>query len=185
MITPAMLDTPLCFDAMREVGSGLGSGGFVVYDTTRSIVDVLGVLLRFLAVESCGQCNACKLGTGAMSEIVQRVQRGEAEQTDLETLLRRSHTVTDQNRCFLPVGAQLIVGSTVEAFVDEFVATVEAGDPTPADLPIPLIDWIDDDTGEVTWHPRVHLRRSDWADADEDPVATRLAALRGEGTGED
>jgi NADH-quinone oxidoreductase subunit F len=178
VITPAMLDTPLCFDAMRAAGSGLGSGGFVVYDTSRSIVDVLAVLMRFLAVESCGQCNACKLGTGEMSAILTSVQHGEASQTDLETLLKRAQTVTDQNRCYLPVGAQVMVGSTVEAFVDEFVACVQAGKPTPADLPTPLIEWIDDDTGEVAYHPRYHLKRTDWSYSDEDPSAERLAAIR-------
>ena len=179
VITPDMLDTPLCFDAMRAAGSGLGSGGFVVYDTSRSIVDVLAVLMRFLAVESCGQCNACKLGTGEMSAILASVQRGEATQTDLETLLKRAQTVTDQNRCYLPVGAQVMVGSTVEAFVDEFVATVQRGEPTPADLPTPLIEWIDDDTGEVAHHSRYHLKRTDWSYSDEDPGAERLAAIRG------
>jgi NADH-quinone oxidoreductase subunit F len=113
----------------------MGSGGFVVYDSSRNIVDVLATLIRFLAVESCGQCNACKLGNTAMDELLAKVQRGEAQQTDLEALLRRSHTVTDQNRCYLPVGSQLLVGSTVQAFVDEFVATVERGEPTPPTSP--------------------------------------------------
>ncbi len=180
VITEQHLDVPLGFDEMREAGVGLGSGGFIVYDRSRSIVDVLSVLLNFLAVESCGQCNACKLGNTEMAAILRRVQAGEATQTDLEALLRRSHTVTDQNRCYLPVGSQLLVGSTVEAFVDEFVATVEAGTPTPADLPTPLITSIDEDTGEVTYHDRYHLRQLDWSDADEDPAAQRLAALRGE-----
>ena len=180
VITPDMLDVPLCFDAMQEAGSGLGSGGFIVYDTSRSIVDVLQVLINFLAVESCGQCNACKLGNTEMAAILARVQAGEATQTDLEGLVRRSHTVTDQNRCYLPVGSQLLVGSTVEAFVDEFVATVEAGEPTPADLPTPLIEHLDEDTGEVRYHERYHLRQLDWSYADEDPVEERLAALRGE-----
>jgi len=178
VITPKLLDTPLCFDAMKYAGAGLGSGGFVVYDTSRSIVDVLSVLVNFLAVESCGQCNACKLGNTEMAEILAKVQRGEATQTDLEALLRRSHTVTDQNRCYLPVGSQLLVGSTVEAFVDEFVATVQAGEPTPADLPTPLIDAIDEDTGEVRYHERYHLRQLDWSYSDEDPTQVRLDALR-------
>jgi hypothetical protein len=72
-----------------------------------------------------------------MAAILAKVQRGEATQTDLETLLRRSHTVTDQNRCYLPVGSQLLVGSTVAAFVDEFVETVQRGAPTPATGPTP------------------------------------------------
>jgi NADH-quinone oxidoreductase subunit F len=178
LITPEMLDTPLDFDAMRAVGTGLGSGGYVVYDTSRSIVDVLATLIHFLAIESCGQCNACKLGNGEMDAILASMQRGEATQTDLERMVVRSHTVTDQNRCYLPVGSQALVGSAVNAFVDEFVATVEAGEPTPADLPVPLIEHIDEATGEVTFHERYHLKRSDWSYEDEDPSAQRLDALR-------
>ncbi|HSK24703.1 MAG TPA: NADH-ubiquinone oxidoreductase-F iron-sulfur binding region domain-containing protein [Egicoccus sp.] len=178
VLTPERLDVALGFDEMADIGAGMGSGGFIVYDTSRSIVDVLAVLIHFLAIESCGQCNACKLGNTAMDEILAKVQRGEATQADLETLLRRSHTVTDANRCYLPVGSQLLVASTMQAFVDEFVATVERGEPTPADLPTPLIESIDEETGEVTWHPRYHLKQSDWSYADEDPRDERLDALR-------
>ena len=178
VITEELLDTPLCFDAMQQAGSGLGSGGFIVYDTSRSIVDVMSVLLNFLAVESCGQCNACKLGNTAMAELLAKVQRGEAQQTDLESLLRWSQTVTDSNRCYLPVGSQLVVGSTVQAFVDELVDTVDAGVPTPADLPTPLIEHIDEDSGEVTYHDRYHLKQLDWSYADEHPGALRLEAIR-------
>jgi NADH-quinone oxidoreductase subunit F len=177
VILPHHLDTPLGFDEMAAVGIGMGSGGFVVYDRSRNIVDVLATLIRFLAVESCGQCNACKLGNTAMDELLAKVQRGEGAQTDLEALLRRSHTVTDQNRCYLPVGSQLLVGSTVQAFVDEFVATVERGEPTPADVPVPLIDHLDEATGEVTYHPRYHLKQYDWSYADEDPGDVRLRAI--------
>jgi NADH-quinone oxidoreductase subunit F len=177
VILPQHLDTPLGFDEMQQAGIGMGSGGFVVYDSTRSIVDVLATLIHFLAVESCGQCNACKLGNLAMDEVLRKVQRGQATQTDLEALLRRSHTVTDQNRCYLPVGSQLLVGSTVQAFVDEFVATVERGEPTPGDVPVPLIDHLDEATGEVTYHPRYHLKQPDWSYADEDPGEERLRAI--------
>jgi NADH-quinone oxidoreductase subunit F len=180
VITPEHLDVPLCFDATRDAGIGMGSGGFIVYDHSRSIVDVLSVLVNFLSVESCGQCNACKLGNGAMAELLAKVQRGQAAPTDLEALLRWSHSVTDQNRCYLPVGSQLVVGSTVAAFVDEFVATVESREPTPADLPTPLIEHLDEATGEVVYPERYHLKQPDWSYADEDPGELRLEALRGE-----
>jgi NADH-quinone oxidoreductase subunit F len=178
VITPEHLDVPLCFDAMRDAGLGLGSGGFIVYDRSRSIVDILSVLLGFLSVESCGQCNACKLGTVEMAALLRRCQAGEAEPRDLEALLWRSRTVTDQNRCYLPVGAQLVVDTTVAAFVDEFVTTVQRGEPTPADLPTPIIEHIDPDTGQVTYHERYHLKRTDWSFADVDPAEERMAALR-------
>jgi NADH-quinone oxidoreductase subunit F len=181
VITPAHLDTPLGFDEMRDAGIGMGSGGFIVYDSSRAIVDVLAVLMHFLAIESCGQCNACKLGNTEMASILEQIQRGEADQTDLERLLRRAHTVTDQNRCYLPVGSQLLLVSTVQAFTDEIVATVESGKPTSADLPTPLIEHIDESTGEVTYHPRYHLKQGDWSYADQDPSQQRLASLRTDG----
>jgi NADH-quinone oxidoreductase subunit F len=179
VITPDMLDTPLDFDAFKEAGSGMGSGGFMVYDSSRSIVDVAAMLVHFLAIESCGQCNACKLGNMDIDALLTKVQRGEAVQRDLEDILKRTHTVTDQNRCYLPVGTQVTIASTVEAFVDEFVATVEEGIPTPADIPVPLIDHIDEDTGEVSYHPRYYLKRTDWSYADEDPREERARAISG------
>jgi NADH-quinone oxidoreductase subunit F len=178
VITPDLLDTPLTFDDMKAAGLGLGSGGFIVYDSSRSMIDVLSVLVNFLAVESCGQCNACKLGNGEMAEILATAQRGEATPVDLERLLRRNQTVTDQNRCYLPVGSQLVVGSTVPAFVDEFAGTVERGERTPGGLPTPLIEHIDEDTGEVTYHPRYHLKRADWSYEGEDPVEQRRQSVR-------
>ncbi len=177
VITPAMLDTPLDFDAFARAGSGMGSGGFVVYDDSRSIVDVAATMAHFLAIESCGQCNACKLGNLDIDALLAKVQRGEATQRDLEDILKRTQTVTDQNRCYLPVGTQVTIASTVQAFVDEFVATVDKGEPTPADIPVPLIDHIDTDSGEVTYHPRYHLKQADWSYADEDPQAARLRAI--------
>lgn len=175
------LDTPLGFDELRDVGVGMGSGGFIVYDSSRSIVDVLETLLNFLSVESCGQCNACKLGLLEVASLLRKMQTGAADDTDLERLIRRTHGVTDQNRCFLPVGGQQVVISTIDAFVDEFIATIDEGEPTPADLPTPLIDHIDHATGEVTYHPRYHLKQSDWSYADADPAEQRLASLRTEG----
>jgi len=172
------LDTPLCFDAMRDAGVGMGSGGFIVYGRDRSILDVLSVLVNFLSVESCGQCNACKLGNGAMAETLANLQAGLGGRTDLEALLQRAATVTDQNRCYLPVGSQLLVGSTVAAFEDELIETVDAGARTSADLPMPLIVDIDHDEGVVHYHDRYHLRQPDWSYADEDPNAQRLEAIR-------
>jgi NADH:ubiquinone oxidoreductase subunit F (NADH-binding) len=180
VITPDLLDTPMSFDAMADAGVGMGSGGFIVYDSSRAIVDVMSVLINFLSVESCGQCNACKLGNGDMAETLAAIQAGLGSRTDLESLLRRSVTVTDQNRCYLPVGSQLLVQSTIAAFEDELIATVDAGNPTPADLPTPLILEIDEDAGTVHYHDRYHLKQVDWSYADEDPGAQRLDAIRGD-----
>jgi len=152
VITPDLLDDPLDFERLRADGAAIGSGGFVVYDSTRPILRVLAALSSFLARESCGQCNACKLGTAAITDDLERLCRGEGDAGTVEALWRRVATVTDANRCYLPVGEQLTVGSTLDRYAEEIAAGL--GRPVPAsDVPIPLIDDIDVDTGQVTFAP--------------------------------
>lgn len=166
VITPGMLDVELCFDAMKEAGSGLGSGGFIVYDSSNCIVRVLATLSRFLSIESCGQCWACKIGTGEITGLLEKVDEGRGTGTDLEEILKRARYVTDSNRCYLPVGEQLMVGSTVEAFQRDFIDHIGRPCPSERDVPVPKIESIDHDTGEVVYDRRYHLKQPDWSYAE-------------------
>ena len=166
VITPEMLDTPLGFDEMAAIDTGLGSGGFVVYDTDRCIVKVTATLSRFLALESCGQCLACKLGTAEIFDRLDALVRGEGTHADIDEVRRRTETVTDQNRCYLPVGAALVVRSTIDTFADAFAAHVgRASDPAVA-VPVPKISALDPPTGRVEFDPDYDRKRSDWSYAD-------------------
>jgi hypothetical protein len=55
VILPEQIDTPLDFDSMRQVRSGLGAGGFAVFDETACMVRAAHLYSRFLWVESCGR----------------------------------------------------------------------------------------------------------------------------------
>ena len=55
------LDTPLTYEDMAAAGSGLGSGGYIVFDDHDDLVAITAGVSRFLAVESCGQCSPCKI----------------------------------------------------------------------------------------------------------------------------
>lgn len=163
VITPDVLDLPMDFDSFDEAGTGLGSGGFVVYDSSRDIVQVTAALARFLAIESCGQCLACKLGTADMFERLQRLVDGEGTATDIEQIRKRTLTVTDQNRCYLPVGAALLIRSTLDRFPDAFTAHIgHATDPAIA-VSVPKITDFDPDAAHVTFDPDYHRKRSDWS----------------------
>ncbi len=163
VITPDVLDLPMDFDSFDEAGMGLGSGGFVVYDSSRDIVQVAAALARFLAIESCGQCLACKLGTADMFERLQRLVDGDGTDTDIEEIRRRTLTVTDLNRCYLPVGAALLIRSTLDRFPEAFADHVgRASDPAVA-VAVPKITDFDTDTGEFTFDPDYHRKRSDWS----------------------
>ena len=163
VITPDVLDLPMDFDSFAEAGTGLGSGGMAVYDTSRDIVQVCATLARFLAVESCGQCLACKLGTADMFERLDRLADGRGNAADIAEIRKRTETVTDLNRCYLPVGAALVVRSTIDRFADEFHDHIgRAGDPAVAITVPKIVDW-DDGAQAFTLDHDYHRKRSDWS----------------------
>jgi NADH-quinone oxidoreductase subunit F len=167
VISPEQLDTPLGFDPMRAVGTALGSGGFVVYDDSACIVRATLSFSRFLYVESCAQCPACKHGTGAITELLERIDRGEGSDGDVETILARALTVTDAQRCALPTGETLIAQSAVQVFGHEFAEHFGRGCPRPRDLPLPKILDFDEETGTFLYDERYRLKQPDWTYADE------------------
>ena len=167
IIAPEQLDTPLGFDTMGAVGSGLGSGGFVVYDDSACIVRATLAFSRFLYVESCGQCPACKHGTGAITDLLERIDRGEGSEADVETILARALTVTDAQRCALPTGETLIAQSAIQVFGSEFAEHFGRPCPRPRDLPVPKIVDFDGRAGDFHFDERYHLKQPDWTYADE------------------
>jgi len=167
IIAPEQLDTPLGFDPMRAVGTGLGSGGFVVYDDSACIVRATLAFSRFLYVESCGQCPACKHGTGAITDLLERIDRGEGSDGDVETILARALTVTDAQRCALPTGETLIAQSMIQVFGSELAEHLGRGCPRPRDLPVPKLVDFDEDAGDFAFDERYHLKQPDWTYAGE------------------
>jgi NADH-quinone oxidoreductase subunit F len=170
VISPEQLDTPLSFDAMRAVGTGLGSGGFVVYDDSACIVRATLAFSRFLYVESCAQCPACKHGTGAITDLLGRIDRGEGSAIDVDTILARALTVTDAQRCALPTGETLIAQSAIQVFGSEFAEHFGRGCVRPRDLPLPKIVDFDEDAGDFVYDERYRLKRPDWTYAEEPPA---------------
>ena len=167
IIAPEQLDTPLGFDTMGAVGTGLGSGGFVVYDDSACIIRATLAFSRFLYVESCAQCPACKHGTGAITDLLERIERGEGSEADVETILARALTVTDAQRCALPTGETLIAQSAIQVFGSEFVEHFGRACPRPRDLPVPKIVDFDEHAGDFRFDERYHLKQPDWTYADE------------------
>ena len=163
VITPDLLDLPMDFDSFTEAGTGLGSGGFIVYDSSRCIVQITAMLARFLAIESCGQCLACKLGTAEMLERLERLVAGSGTTDDIATIRKTTGSVTDLNRCYLPVGAALLVRSTIDTFADAFAARV--GNPSPPEraVEVPKIRDIDLEEGRVQLDPDYWRKQLDWS----------------------
>jgi NADH-quinone oxidoreductase subunit F len=165
VITGDHLDVPATYEDLRAAGGGLGSAGFVVYDDTADMVSVARMFARFLHVESCGQCGACKLHSGGISETLERLEAGQADDHDVAELGALLRMVTDQNRCYLPIELQTVVASILRAFPDEVVAHLD-GSPASASPPreyhLPKILDMDPARGTVTYDHRIALKRPDW-----------------------
>jgi NADH:ubiquinone oxidoreductase subunit F (NADH-binding) len=145
------LDCGLDPEELRAAGSGLGSGGFTVFDDSTCIVEATLVFARFLAQESCAQCPPCKTNSLGISALLERIQVGEGRETDLEQLAERCRSVTAGKRCHLPTGEAALVASALELFRAEFVAHLGSRCPSPRALTLPRIADLDEATGEFTY----------------------------------
>jgi NADH-quinone oxidoreductase subunit F len=126
----------LDFEAPAEAGSMLGSGSVIVLDESSCAVETALITARFFNHESCGKCTPCREGTWWQSKILERVERGEGRDDDLEVLVDVSDNMSapelpyaPKGQCFCPLGdgAAWSVRSAVQLFKDEFVQHIEDG----------------------------------------------------------
>ncbi|MEY2433952.1 MAG: NADH-quinone oxidoreductase subunit [Acidimicrobiaceae bacterium] len=164
VVTGDQLDVPVSYEGMEAIGSGLGSAGFVVYDDTTSMVEVAHIVSQFLYVESCGQCPACKLGTGEITHQLAGLTAGKADADAIEVIGARLRSVTDGNRCYLPVEEQRVVASLLRAFPEEFLDAEEGTPVARRGLLVPKL--IDVNSAGAVLDERQARKRPDWTYAD-------------------
>ncbi|MDQ3991332.1 MAG: SLBB domain-containing protein [Actinomycetota bacterium] len=167
ILTEEQFDTPLDFDSMAAVGSGLGSGGFVVYDDSACIVAVALAFSRFLYVESCAQCPPCKHGSREITEALERIEEGGGAEADLDLIQARARTVTDGQRCYLPTGESLIAQSVLQLFATELKEHLGRPCPSDRDIAVPKMADYDEDAGRFAYDDRYPSKRPDWTYPDD------------------
>jgi NADH-quinone oxidoreductase subunit F len=113
-IEAAQFDTALSYEAFAAIGSGLGTGGFIVLDDGSDLVAVAQGIARFLAVESCGQCTPCKSDGLAIAQLLDTMRTSTASRDTLTMLDGRFATVDDGARCALAGQQRAAVASLVE-----------------------------------------------------------------------
>jgi NADH-quinone oxidoreductase subunit F len=158
---PDQLDVAMSYEGMAAAGSGLGAAGFAVYDDQACMVEVARAYSRFLYVESCNQCPACKLGSGAITTLLEKVEAGRGTELDVDTIGARLKAVTDGNRCYLPVQEQAVVSSLLRSFPEEFADHLEGRPcPRPGRVIVPkLVDLVD---GTARYDERQTTKQPDW-----------------------
>jgi NADH-quinone oxidoreductase subunit F len=153
---------PLDFDSMRQIGSGLGAAGFAVFDDSACIVRAAHLYSRFLYVESCGQCPACKFGTGEATRLLAEVESEGASAQTVESILVRAKSSTDGQKCALPTGESLLIQSLVQVFADEFRGHIGSSCPLPRELTFhKIVDW-DPAVERFVYDETYDHRQPDW-----------------------
>ncbi|MDQ4130126.1 MAG: hypothetical protein M3133_03915, partial [Actinomycetota bacterium] len=103
-------------------------------DDSACLVAAAQQFSRFLAVESCGQCPPCKLGSLEITSRLRRIESGEGTDADISEIGGWLDKVTDGNRCYLAVEERVVVGSILRSFPEEFVAHLDGRGCGPARL---------------------------------------------------
>jgi NADH-quinone oxidoreductase subunit F len=159
VLTASDLDTPVSYEGLASAGGGLGSAGFIVFDDTRNMLSVARMVSRFLYVESCGQCRACKFGTGEITRHLDRIASPTGgSDSDIEIIGQRLRDVTNQNRCFLGEQEQRVISSLLRKFPQDF----NSGFPAASREPLPVPKLVDIREGIATYDASQERKQPDW-----------------------
>ena len=118
------LNTPVDYESIMQLGAIVGSGGMIVMDEDKCVVDVARFFLEFCKDESCGKCTPCRVGTQKMLEILTRICNGEGQEGDIERLERWADIIKNTSLCGLGQSAPNPVLSTIRYFRHEYEAHI-------------------------------------------------------------
>jgi NADH-quinone oxidoreductase subunit F len=114
-----IMDAPMDFDGLKEVGSGLGTAAVIVMDKSTDIVRAISRLSYFYKHESCGQCTPCREGTGWMWRVMEKMREGNAEIADIDTLYEVTKQVEGHTICALGDAAAWPIQGLIKHFRPE------------------------------------------------------------------
>jgi formate dehydrogenase iron-sulfur subunit len=122
----SMLDVPLDYEAMTTKGGLLGHGGIVVFDDMVDLAQQARYAMEFCALESCGKCTPCRIGSTRGMEVIDRViaARESTERRERANLLRDlCDTMTAGSLCALGGLTPIPVMSALRNFPGDFGLT--------------------------------------------------------------
>lgn len=107
-------------DALRKVGSMMGTAGMLVLDEDTNMVRFAYRIASFYKHESCGQCTPCREGTGWMKQILWRFIEGTATYADIDRLLSVANQIEGRTICALADAAVWPIRAIVQKYREEF-----------------------------------------------------------------
>lgn len=119
------LDTPIDYESLKQIGSMMGSGGLIVMDDTKCMVNLAKFYIEFTVDESCGKCTPCRIGTKRMHEMLTKICEGKATLEELDELEALAINIAKTAICGLGQSAPNPVLSTLKYFREEYLEHIK------------------------------------------------------------
>ena len=119
-LTVDQLDTPLDYEAFAAIDAMIGHGGIVVFDDTANMAQQARFAMEFCAIESCGKCTPCRIGSTRGFEVIDRIIAGENREENYDLLLELCDTMEDASLCAMGGMTPYPVRSVLKYFAEDF-----------------------------------------------------------------
>ncbi len=120
-----IVDTPMDFDSLRDLKSGLGTAAVIVMDKSTDVVKAIWRLSAFYKHESCGQCTPCREGTGWMMRVMDRMVKGNAQKREIDMLFDVTKQIEGHTICALGDAAAWPIQGLIRHFRPEMEARID------------------------------------------------------------
>ena len=117
-------DIIMDFDALKNVGTGLGTAGVIVMDKSTDIIKAIWRLSKFYKHESCGQCTPCREGTGWVMRSMEKLIHGNANIKDIDILKNVCDQIEGHTICALGDAAAWPVQGLIKHFRPEIESRI-------------------------------------------------------------
>lgn len=116
----SQFDTPLDYEAFSAIWAVLGHGGIVAFDDTVDMARMARYGMEFCAIESCGKCTPCRIGSTRGVEVIDKIIQGVDRENNLALLRDLSDTMLNGSLCALGGMTPYPVLSALNHFPEDF-----------------------------------------------------------------
>lgn len=113
-------DIPLDYEAYAAIGAGVGHGGIVVHDDTADMSQLARYAMEFCAIESCGKCTPCRIGSVRGVEVIDKIRANQQRPQQVELLRDLCDTMVHGSLCAMGSMTPIPVTSALEHFPQDF-----------------------------------------------------------------
>jgi formate dehydrogenase iron-sulfur subunit len=118
---PSLFDTLYDYEAFAARDGLIGHGGLVVFDDTVDMAEMARFAMEFCAIESCGKCTPCRLGSTRGREVIERIMQGERATANIALLEDLCQTMKLGSLCALGGFTPYPVLSALRHYPEDFV----------------------------------------------------------------